>query len=64
MISVRLSSRLVVDKKLNVGLYSKAQVSSKIKLCMIITTIKFYAPISLLVTFDLCLGHRVSICTK
>ena len=51
-------------RKLNVGLFLGTVVSTQTKLCMIITTIKFYASIPLLVTFDLYLGHRVSIYEK
>ena len=51
-------------QKLNVGFFSETIVPSQIKLGMIITTIEFYADIPLFVTFDLYLGHRVSICAK
>ena len=51
-------------QKLNVGLLSKAMVPSQIKLGMTVTTIELYADIPLFVTFDLYLGHKVSICAK
>ena len=59
MISVRLSGRPAVSKNL-----TKTMVPNLIKFGMIITTIKLYAAIPLLVTFDLYIGHRVSICSK
>ena len=43
---------------------SETIVPSQIKHGMIITTIELYADILLFVTFDLYLGHRVSICEK
>ena len=39
-------------------------VPSQLKLGMSITTTELYADISLFVTFDLYLGHKVSICAK
>ena len=69
MISVRLSGRPAVwpsgrVQKLNVGFFSETMVSIQTKLCMIITTIELYTSIPLLVTFDLYLGHKVSIYEK
>ena len=51
-------------QKLNVGLFSKTNVSSQLKLDMSITTVELYADIPLFLTFDLYLGHKVSICAK
>ena len=48
----------------NVGLISQTIIPSVINLCVVITTIKLYATIILLVIFDLYLGHRVSLCAK
>ena len=59
--SGRLSGRV---QKLNVGLFSKTNVPSQLKLDMSITTVELYADIPLFVTFDLYLGHKVSICEK
>ena len=39
-------------------------VWSQINLGMFITTVKLYTAIPLLLTFDLCLGHKVNICVK
>ena len=65
MSSVRLSGRLSGRvQKLNVGFFSETIVASQVKLSVIITTIELYADILLFVTFDLYLGHRVSICEK
>ena len=69
MISVRLSGRPSCRpsgrvQKLNVGLFSETMVPSQIKLGMIITTFELYTAIPLFVTFDLYLGHSVSICAK
>ena len=62
MISVRLSGRPSgCVKKINIGLFSKTMVPSRIKLGMIVTTMELYTAIPLLVTFDLYLGHRVNI---
>ena len=58
MISVQPSRYI---RKFNVGLTLKTMVLSVIKLCMLITTMELHALILLLVTFDLYLGHRVSI---
>ena len=65
MSSVRLSGRPSGRvQKVNVGLFSKTMVPSQLKLGMITTTIELYAAIPLFVTFDLYLGHRVSIYAK
>ena len=58
MSSVRLSVRPAVRpsgrvQKLNVGHIFETMVPTSIKVGMIVTTIERYAPIPLLVTFDL-----------
>ena len=62
MISFRPAVRPVgCLQNLNTGLLSKTMVLSSIKLCMLIFTIKPYAPTPQLLTFDRHQGHRVSI---
>ena len=42
----------------------KRTIPSVMKLCMIITILKLYAHIYLLLTFDLYEGHRISMYAK
>ena len=65
MISVRLSGHPSGHvQNLNVQLFSKTMVLSQRNLGMIITTVELFAAIQLLITFDIYLGHRISICAK
>ena len=63
MISVRLSGRPAVRMypNFNVGLYSHVMRPTFLKLDMMVTTIELYPMIPVLVTFDLYLGHKVTV---
>ena len=51
-------------QNLNVGFFSKAMIPNQIKLAVVMIAVKLFAATPSLVTIDLCLGHRVGICTE